>query len=75
MNKIEKYIEWVATGFFLVSVALTSLNIFPANLYVSLLTNLLWLWVGIIWRKWSLIIVEAVVCIVYAMGIFKYWFL
>jgi hypothetical protein len=67
----EKYIEWIATGVFLISVALTSFNIFPLNLYISLLTNLLWLIVGIVWRKSSLIIVEAVVCIVYFIGIVK----
>lgn len=74
MNKIEKYIEWIATTFFLISVVLTAVNIFPVNLYVSLVTNLLWLWTGLIWRKWSLIIVEAVVCVVYAAGILKHWF-
>ena len=72
---IERTIEWAATVCFLISVALTSLDIFPVNLYVSLATNLLWLWVGFIWRKWSLITVEAVVCVMYAVGIFRYWFI
>ena len=73
--KTDTIIEWTATVFFLISVALTSLDIFPINLYVSLVTNLLWLWVGFIWRKWSLITVEAVVCVMYAVGIFRYWFI
>ena len=72
---IERTMEWAATVCFLISVALTSLDIFPVNLYVSLATNLLWLWVGFIWRKWSLITVEAVVCVMYAVGIFRYWFI
>ena len=72
---IERTIEWAATVCFLISVVLTSLDIFPVNLYVSLVTNLLWLWVGFIWRKWSLITVEAVVCVMYAVGIFRYWFI
>jgi hypothetical protein len=70
---IERSIEWAATVCFLISVALTSLDIFPINLYVSLVTNILWLAVGVIWRKWSLIIVEAVVCVMYVIGIAKYW--
>ena len=73
--KTDAIIEWSATACFLISVALTSLDIFPVNLYVSLATNLLWLWVGIIWRKWSLITVEAVVCVMYTVGIAKYWLL
>ena len=70
---IERSIEWAATVCFLISVALTSLDIFPINLYVSLVTNILWLAVSVIWRKWSLIIVEAVVCVMYVIGIAKYW--
>jgi len=75
MKNWEKIIEWTATVFFLISVALTSVDIFPINLYVSLVTNLLWLLVGIVWRKWSLITVEAVVCVMYAAGIIRHWFL
>jgi hypothetical protein len=75
MKTWEKVIEWSATVCFLISVALTSFDIFPINLYVSLITNLLWLAVCIVWRKWSLIIVEAVVCVIYAAGIVKYLFL
>ena len=71
----DKYVEWVATVCFLISVALTSLNHYPAYLYTSLLTNLLWLIVGIVWKKWSLITVEAIVCIMYIVGIVKYWLL
>jgi hypothetical protein len=73
--KTDTIIEWAATVFFLISVALTSVDIFPINLYVSLVTNLLWLWVGFIWRKWSLITVEAVVCVMYAGGIIRHLFL
>ena len=75
MKTWEKVVEWSATVCFLISVALTSLDIFPINLYISLLTNVLWLAVGIVWRKWSLIIVEAVVCVMYAAGIVKHLFL
>jgi hypothetical protein len=70
---VNKWAEWIATVCFLISVALTSLNYYPEYLYASLVTNLLWLVVGIIWRKWSLIIVETVVCIMYIIGIIKYW--
>ena len=72
-TKVKPCIEWVATVSFLISVALTSLNFYPEYLYASLVTNALWLATGIIWRKWSLIIVETVVCIMYVIGIIKYW--
>lgn len=69
----DRWIEWIATGFFLVSVLATSLNTYPLYLYLSLVTNLLWLLVGIVWRKNSLIIVEAVVSVTYSVGIIRYW--
>jgi hypothetical protein len=75
MKISDKIIEWAATVCFIISVALTSVDVFPVNLYVSLVTNLLWLWVGFLWRKWSLITVEAVVCVMYAAGIVRHWFL
>ena len=67
----EKVIEWSATGLFLVSVLLTSFNIYPLNIFVALVANILWLWLGFIWNKWSLIIVEAVVVAIYFAGAIK----
>ncbi len=67
----EKVIEWSATGIFLVSVLLTSFNIYPLNIFVALVANIIWLWLGFIWNKWSLIIVEAVVVAIYFAGAIK----
>jgi hypothetical protein len=67
----EIVIEWTATGLFLVNVLLTSFNVYPMYLYVALVANILWLLLGFIWKKWSLIIVEAVVVIIYLAGILK----
>ena len=69
--KKDVIIEWLATGIFLISVLLTSFNVYPLNVYVALLANILWLQLGFIWKKWSLIIVEAVVVIIYLIGTVK----
>ena len=69
--KRDIIIEWLATSLFLISVLLTSFNVYPMNVYVALLANILWLWLGVIWQKWSLIIVEAVVVIIYLIGTIK----
>ena len=74
INKIvnkEQFIEWSATAIFLVSVLLTSFNIYPLNIFVALVANILWLWLGFIWKKYSLIIVEAVVVAIYFAGTIK----
>jgi len=65
------WIEWISTLLLLLGVTLTALNIFPINLWVSLAANLGWLCVGLIWHKWSLIIVQLVVSTIYILGLSK----
>jgi hypothetical protein len=68
---LEFVLEWSATFVLLIGVALTSYNLYPYNVYISLLANLLWLWLGFVWKKWSLIVVEIVVVAMYLAGTIK----
>ncbi len=70
-RNLEIVIEVVATITLIVGVALTSYNIYPMNIYVSLAGNLLWFIMGILWRKWSLITIQTFISIIYMMGIAK----
>ena len=75
MNKrLEWCMEWGSTALLLVGVALTSLNIFPLNLWICLAANAGWTVMGVIWKKWSLLIVQAVVSAIYIIGMVKYYF-
>lgn len=72
MSKQSEFIlEVLATVILIVGVALTSFNAYPMNVYISLLGNLLWLGMGILWGKWSLIIIEIIISIIYVIGIIK----
>ena len=66
--------EWGSTALLLVGVALTSFNIYPLNLWVCLAANAGWTVMGIIWKKWSLLIVQAVVSAIYIFGMVSYYF-
>jgi hypothetical protein len=68
---LEFIVEWSATLILLLGVWLTSFNYYPINVFVCLVANLLWLWLGFIWKKWSLIIVELVVVVIYLIGSVK----
>lgn len=68
---LDFIVEWSATFVLLIGVALTSFNMYPLNVYVCLAANLLWLWLGFIWKKWSLIVVELVVVAMYLAGTVK----
>ena len=63
--------EWLCTIVLLAGVALTSFNIFPLNLWVLLVGNLGWVILGVIWRKWSLTVMQIVITLIYVVGIIK----
>jgi uncharacterized membrane protein len=72
MNKrFEFVIEWFATILLIIGVALTSWNIYPLNIYVSLAGNFAWLLVALLWRKWSLITIQFVIILIYIAGVVK----
>jgi hypothetical protein len=71
----DSIFEWTCTATLIAGVALTSFNVYPLNLWVSLLGNLGWLVLGWIWKKWSLILVEIVISTIYVVGIVDLYFL
>lgn len=65
------FIEWSATITLILGVALTSWNIYPANIYMSAVGNILWLLMALHWKKWSLITIQVFIILLYAGGIVK----
>lgn len=69
---LEAGIEISATIFLIAGVSLNSYNVYPLNLYVNIIANILWFALGMMWRKWSLIIIQVVVLGLYITGAFRY---
>jgi hypothetical protein len=69
VSKRDFIIEWLSTATLIAGVALTSFNIYPLNLWVSLVGNAGWMW-----RKWSLFTLEAVISAIYIVGIYSLYF-
>jgi len=67
----EFYFEWVCTVVLIAGVVLTSFNIYPLNIWVLLIGNIGWVALGWIWRKWSLIILQTLITIIYIAGVIK----
>ena len=65
--------EWTSTAILIVGVVLTSFNIFPLNVYFSLVGNAGWAFVSIAWRKWSLLVIQSVVSIIYFIGLINFY--
>lgn len=70
----EYIAEWGSTLLLLIGVALTAFNIFPLNLWICLVANFGWAIMGIIWHKWSLLIVQIVVTAIYIGGLVTHYF-
>ena len=65
---LDKILEWTSTAVLLVGVYLTAVNIYPMNVYISLIGNFGWLVVAVLWRKWSLLTVQLVIVALYVYG-------
>jgi hypothetical protein len=63
------WIEWISTAVLITGVLLTSLNVYPLNLFFNFAGNLGWFVIGFLWRKWSLILVQTIILIIYFGGI------
>jgi hypothetical protein len=70
-TKLWIFTEWAATLILIIGVALTSWNIYPANIYISALGNFLWLLMALYWKKWSLIVIQVFILLIYTGGVIK----
>ena len=65
-------IKWSGTVLCLVGIALTSFNIYPANIVFGLIGSGLWTYAGVLQNDAPLVLVEAVATILYLFGIIVY---
>jgi hypothetical protein len=64
-------VKWLGTILCLIGIALTSLNIFPLNLWFGLIGSLLWTVAGYRDKDYALFTVEAVAVLMYLGGLIK----
>ena len=69
MKRLEFILEWSSTALVIVGAILTAWNVYPANLAVQFVGNMGWLAVGYMWRKWSLMTIQAVISVIYIAGL------
>jgi hypothetical protein len=62
-------IRWSGTVLCLIGIALTSLNIYPLNLFFGLVGSFLWTVQGYLYKDNALLLVELVAVIIYIAGI------
>ena len=65
-------IKWSGTLLCLIGIALTSFNIYPANIVFGLIGSGLWTLAGVVQNDAPLVLVEAVATLLYFFGIVVY---
>lgn len=65
-------IKWSGTVLCLVGIALTSFNIYPANIVFGLIGSGLWTVAGLLQKDAPLVLVEAVATVLYLFGVVLY---
>ncbi len=57
--------EWSITVILIIGAVLTSFNIYPLNIWFLFISNLGWAIQAVMWKKYSLFTVQAVITIIY----------
>lgn len=67
-------VKWIGTILCLVGIALTSMNVFPSNIWFGLVGSAIWSFAGIYQRDIPLFLVEFVAVAFYGIGVVTYYF-
>lgn len=66
------FMKWLGTSLCLVGIALTSFNIYPANIFFGMIGSGIWTLAGVLQNDAPLVLVEAVATVIYLFGIILY---
>jgi hypothetical protein len=65
-------LKWFGTILCLIGIGLTSFNIYPANIFFSLIGSTLWTYAGFLQKDKPLFLVELVAVIFYIAGVISW---
>jgi len=71
---MDWYIKWFSSIVLIIGATTTAMNLYPFNMYFQFVGITGWLVVGIMWKDWSLIIVNIVGSVIMLVGIIHYHF-
>lgn len=63
------FLKWSGTILCLIGIALTSFNIYPINIFFSLVGSALWTWAATLQKDLPLFLVELVAVLFYVAGV------
>ena len=63
--------KWISTAIMLLAALAIVEGVHPMSIYLLNLGSLAWLITSVMWREWSLIVVNSSLLLVYVYGLFK----
>lgn len=69
MKAAEIFLKWFATGTLILGAILTTMDLRPINIWMFNAGNTAWLIVGLMWREWSLVVLNLVLIAIYGWGL------
>lgn len=69
---MDKWLKWIATAALIAGAVLTSFDLRPWNIWAFNVGNVCWIIVGIMWREWSLIVLNVGLTAIYAVGLLRW---
>ena len=73
LHDLSWYVKWTSSIIIISGMILSSLNVYPYNLFVHAVGVAGWLWVGFLWHDRALIVVNAVAIAIFVLGIGNYY--
>jgi nicotinamide riboside transporter PnuC len=66
------FVKWTGTVICLAGIGFTSFNIYPINIFLSLIGSALWTYAGFKQKDYALLLVELVAVLFYLAGVFTW---
>ena len=68
-KEIVFYLKWLATFVTILGAVATSVNMYPLGPALLNVGAFIWLIVSIMWKEWSLIVINATLLLIYTIGL------
>jgi hypothetical protein len=68
-KEIVFYLKWLATFVTILGAIATSINMYPLGPLLLNVGAFIWLIVAIMWKEWSLIVINATLLLIYTIGL------
>jgi hypothetical protein len=67
--KPYQWLAWLATVSLIASAFLASINLYPYYIYGFLISNSMWILIGVLWKERSLVVMNAGLTLIYIIGL------